>query len=74
MPGAGQHHEEVRMHVGGLIRQVTGLIGRRRRVEAPVRYTPECAYCGVPDDEALRYPRGFSVCRDCHGSENEDGC
>ncbi len=61
------------MHVGGLIRQVTGLIGRRRRAEFTVRYTPECAYCGVPDDEAVRYPRGFSVCRHCHESECADG-
>ena len=62
------------MHAGGLIRKVAGLMGRHRRPELEVRYTPECAYCGVPDDEAVRYPRGFSVCRDCHGSENEDGC
>lgn len=62
------------MHIGGLVRQVTGLIGRRRTAEFTVRYTPECAYCGVPDDEAVRYPHGVSVCRDCHGSENEDGC
>ena len=61
------------MHTGGLIRMVAGLMERRRRPELGVRYTPECAYCGVPDDAATRYPGGFSVCRDCHGSENEDG-
>ena len=62
------------MHVGGLIRRVAGSMGRHRRPGAGVRYTPECAYCGIPDDEAARYPGGISVCRDCHGSENEDGC
>ena len=62
------------MHVGGLIRQVTGLMRRHGRSEAAVRYTPECAYCGVPDDSATRYPGGVSVCRDCHESESEDGC
>ena len=62
------------MDVGRLIREVTGLAARRRSREAVVRYTPECAYCGVPDDEAVRYPGGVSVCRDCHGCENEDGC
>ena len=62
------------MHVGGLIRRVVGVMGRRSRPEFGVRYTPECAYCGVPDDEAVRYPHGVSVCRDCHGNENEDGC
>ena len=62
------------MHVGGLIRQVTGLMRRRRSSEAGVRYTPECAYCGVPDDASTLYPGGVSVCRDCHVSENEDGC
>ena len=61
------------MHVGGLIRRVVGLMGRRRRPEGSVRYTPECAYCGMPDDAAVRYPHGVSVCRDCHGSESEDG-
>ncbi len=62
------------MHARGLIRKVAGLMGRRRgSSEIGVRYTPECAYCGVPDDEAVRYPRGFSVCRDCHGSECADG-
>lgn len=61
------------MHVRGLIGRVARLMGRPRRPEGGIRYTAECAYCGVPDDEAVRYPRGFSVCRDCHGSENEDG-
>ena len=61
------------MHAGGLIRKVAGLLGRRRRSTAGVRYTPECAYCGVPDDEAVRYPRGVSVCRDCHATECVDG-
>ena len=62
------------MHAMGLIRTVVGLMGHRRRTESGVRYTPECAYCGMPDDAAVRYPGGVSVCRDCHGSENEDGC
>ena len=62
------------MHVGGLIRQVAGLMARRGNSEAGVRYTPECAYCGVPDDAAARYPGGVSICRQCHESENEDGC
>ncbi|MYA49217.1 MAG: hypothetical protein F4Y25_00455 [Chloroflexi bacterium] len=61
------------MHAGGLIRKVAGLMGRRRRPELGVRYTPECAYCGIPDDAATRYPGGFSVCRDCSSRENEDG-
>ncbi len=61
------------MHVAGLIRTVVGLVDRRRRTEFGVRYTPECAYCGIPDDSATRYPGGVSVCRDCNGSENEDG-
>ena len=61
------------MHARRLIQTVVGLIGRRRSSEAGVRYTPECAYCGVPDDSATRYPGGVSVCRDCHVSENEDG-
>ena len=62
------------MHVGGLIRQVTGLMRRHGSSETGVRYTPECAYCGIPDDSATRYLGGVSVCRDCHESENEDGC
>lgn len=61
------------MHATGLIGRVARLMGRPRRPEVGIRYTPECAYCGVPDDEAVRYPRGFSVCRDCQESENEDG-
>ena len=61
------------MHARGLIRRIVGLMGGGGSTEFGVRYTPECAYCGVPDDEAVRYPRGFSVCRDCHGGENEDG-
>ena len=62
------------------IRELTGLVsrlaGRRRRTPVAwfgVRYTPECAYCGVPDDEAFRYPGGWSVCRECHATESDDG-
>ena len=61
------------MHIGGLIRQVTGSMGRRRKAGLGVRYTPECAHCGVPDDAAVRYPGAVSVCRECHVTENEDG-
>lgn len=28
-------------------------------------YTPECADCGTPDDQAVRAPDGISVCQDC---------
>ena len=62
------------MRIREWIGQVTGFVGRRRRVGAfGVRYTPECAYCGVPDDEAFRYPGGWSVCRECHATESDDG-
>ena len=63
------------MHVRERVRQVAGFMVRRRRiawVEFGVRYTPECAYCGVPDETAVRYPHAVSVCRECHVIENED--
>ena len=64
------------MHVSGMIQAVAGFIGRHGRtvawVKFGVRYTPECAYCGVPDEAAVRYPHAVSVCRECHVSENED--
>ena len=61
------------MFAGGLIRRVAGLAVRLGGPQARLRYTPECACCGVPDDEAVRYPRGVSLCRMCHETENEDG-
>ena len=60
------------MRVVELVSRFVGW-GDRRPMDA-VRYTSECAHCGVPDDAAVRYPHGVSVCRECHESENEDGC
>ena len=61
------------MHATGLIQTVVGLMGRRGRTEFGVRYTPERAYCGVPGDAAVQYRGDALVCRNCHGSKNEDG-
>lgn len=61
------------MRIGFLSGLVSGLIGWRRRASPGVRYTPECAYCGTPDDDAFRYPRGISVCRECHAAQCVDG-
>ena len=61
------------MFPGGLIRRMAGSMTRRWSTRTRVRYTPECACCGVPDEEAVRYPQGVSLCRWCHLTENEDG-
>ena len=61
------------MRIRKWVGQFTSLIGRRKGSACEVRYTPECAYCGVPDGEAFRYPGGWSVCRECHAAECCDG-
>ena len=61
------------MCIGSAIGLVGRLVGGGvRPPSAPaVRYSPECARCGVPDEEAHRFPDGVSVCRACRAHEIE---